>query len=558
MAIPAFFFHLLIIFRSGSYYCYQNNCGYFFWGVHGNDAVWNLAIVNTAFSQLPFVHPVFYGALMSGYNYFIDFLLFLLSKVGINAIVTYFKIFPIAWFILITYLAINLSFKINKKPLFTFFLLFFIFFGGSFSYLFTLYHHKTLIGSSGTLAMQAGLTLTNLHFASSLVVVLWILNIVKDGNRSLRNSLLLSLLVFLNLAFKFYGGVISIFIVTTYFFIFFIQRKDVKKFVFDVSLLGLFCLAAIILFYDPFASLKSGSILKFSPLALVWPIIEEPDLFYLPKLANARYVLQAQGFGPRLVLIELFTLFVFLLFNFGTRFFGFIYLIVKAIKKEVSTLDITVLAGVAGSILMSVLFIQKGEWWNTIQFIYYGLFLSSIFIAYFLNYLFSKKQVIPILIGTILMILTIPSNIDLIIHFTSFPAPSYLPKEEIAALNYLKSLPQGTVFTMPYDKTNRQKYDKPVPLFAYDDTAYVPAFSHKQVYLAEAHVLRTTGVVYEDRLKEITDLKNLKLENLPIEYIYLQKDHELFNQYQSKVSKNFWKKILDNKKVIIYERKHKD
>ncbi len=405
------------------------------------------------------------------------------------------------------------------------------------------------------LAMQSGLTLTNLHFASSLIVILWMLNIIKDNSGNFRDRLLLSILVFLNLAFKFYGGVISAFIVATYFFISFVRRKDIKKFVLNICLLGIFCLAAIILFYDPLVSLKSGSVLKFSPLALVWPMVEEPDLFYLPKVANARYVLQAHGFGPRLALIELLTLFIFLLFNFGTRFFGFIYLIVKAIKKEVSTLDITVFAGVLGSILMSILFIQKGEWWNTIQFIYYGLFLSSIFIAYFLSDLFSRKQVITTLIGIILMILTIPNNIDLITHFISFPAPSYLPKEEILALNYLKSLPQGVVFTMPYDKINSKKYDKPIPLFAYDDTAYVSAFSNKQSYLAELNNLKITGVTYDERLSEVIDIKDLRYEDMPIDYIYLQKDHEQFGLYEAKIKNNVWKKAFDNEKVIIFGKK---
>jgi hypothetical protein len=80
-------------------------------GAHDHDAIWHLAVIETAFSQWPPRHPVFAGANLSGYNIFLDLVIFILAKTGIPTIIWYFKILPIIWFILYTFLSLKLAEK---------------------------------------------------------------------------------------------------------------------------------------------------------------------------------------------------------------------------------------------------------------------------------------------------------------------------------------------------------------------------------------------------------------------------------------------------------------
>jgi len=172
LIIVGFFAHLLISFPSGSNYCFGSFCGLYFWGAHDHDAIWHLAVIETAFSQWPPRHPVFAGAILSGYNIFLDLVIFILAKTGIPTIIWYFKILPIIWFFLYTFLSLKLAEKINKSYWFKVFFLFFNYFGGSFGLFFTLYHKKSIFGSSSMMASQSLLSLVNLQYAFSLIFIL--------------------------------------------------------------------------------------------------------------------------------------------------------------------------------------------------------------------------------------------------------------------------------------------------------------------------------------------------------------------------------------------------
>src|SRR3989344_1317305 len=107
--LPAFFLYMLVIFPSGTFFCFPKACGINFWGVHGHDGIWHMAIANVSFNKFPFVSPIFSGEKLYGYNYLLDFFIFVLTKIGIPSIVSYFKIFPLIWFFLFSGLLIKLG-----------------------------------------------------------------------------------------------------------------------------------------------------------------------------------------------------------------------------------------------------------------------------------------------------------------------------------------------------------------------------------------------------------------------------------------------------------------
>lgn len=220
--VPAFFLYMLVIFPSGTFFCFTEACGINFWGVHGHDAIWHLAIANVSFNKFPFAAPTFAGENLYGYNYLLDLFIFILSKLGIPAIFSYFKLLPAVWFIVFTLLLINLGRKIKDSPLFICIFLLLGYFAGSFSYLLTLMQHGTVNGSSTLLPQPVMHSMSNLPYAFSLLPFTWLLILLKEKGLDLKKSFLIGLSIFLIMGLKFYGGAVTIFLVITH-----LDRKSV-------------------------------------------------------------------------------------------------------------------------------------------------------------------------------------------------------------------------------------------------------------------------------------------------------------------------------------------
>jgi hypothetical protein len=507
---------MLVIFPSGSYYCYQKICGIFFWGVHGHDGIWHLAISNVSFNSFPFKVPTYFNSQMSGYNYLFDLIIHALSFLGIPAIITYFKIFPVVWFLVFTALLIILARKIKDTPVFVFFYLFFTFFAGSFSYFFTIYRDKSIWGSASLLATLTVHMMSNLQFALSLPILLWILIIIKDKKPDFKTIFLLSFLNFINLGIKFYGGAVTSFII----FVYLLTNIDKKTLISSVKyffILGLSSVLSIVIFYDPFSSIKSGFIFSFAPLSLIHTITEEPSLFYNRQLTDARYFLISKGIGPRLILIETFNIMAFLFFYLGVRFLGFIYIFWRILKRKLDKFNFNILITSIFAFSLSALLVQKGEWWNVIQFFFYTIFLSTIFLAQFTENLFASKSNILKICVFIIILLGIPTTIDVIKQYAVFPGSSFISRQELNALDFLKKQPNGVVLTSLYDPSLKFS-NGPNDLFRAEDSAYVSAFTGKQSYLANIHPLRLMGI---DTTQRSSLIKNNNCDILSdINYIY--------------------------------------
>ena len=546
--LPAFFLYMLVIFPSGRYYCFQKECGYYFWGVHGRDAIWHLAIANVSFNKFPFIAPTFAGDYLFGYNYLLDLFIFLLAKLGIPSIFSYFRLIPLLWFGTFTILLIIFSRKLKDSPLFVGLFLFFSYFAGSFSYLLKLYHSKTIQDSSTLLPQPILHTMSNLQYALSLLFLLLILIFLKDKEIDLKKIIACGVSIFFMLGLKFYGGLIGIFLLCLYLF-FYILKKSVKNFLIYSFVFGIFVFLAIFLFYNPFVSFKTGSTFGFAPFALVHTITESPDQFYLQSMTDARYYLQQFGLGPRFIAIETINLIIFLFFYLGTRFFGLMYIGFLLLKRKLDKFDSLIISTIFFSILLTVTLVQKGVWWNTIQFLFYAIFLSTIYLTRLTYDFLKKKQKILLLIGFIIIILSIPTSYDLFWHFLTKSKPAYLPKEEIEALTFLNKQPDGVVLS-PLRKKDLISNQKNIPLNYYKDSSYVAAFSGKQLYFAEEQTLSVTSVSFEKRLERIKKMDCSILNE--VNYIYEIKDFPASEKIIRICKPKKAKKIFKNKLINIY------
>lgn len=538
---------MMMIMPSGTHRCVQDACGIYFYGVHANDSIWHLALSAVSFNDIPFISPVYAGVLLSGYNTLIDIVVFGLSRLGLPPLYVFFKLLPAIWFVLFTYLIVKLGRMIKNSRLFISVLLFFFYFCGSFAYFLTLYRSQTIEGSTGLFAMQSSLMMTNLQLALSFALLLAELIIIFQKKWSLRQVGVLSILVALQVGLKFYGGVIGIFVACLFLLEYLILKREIKKTVIYGALFSVIQIIAVIVFYNPFVSLQSGSVLVFAPFSLVHSIIESPDLFFLPDLVQQRYFLYSVNpLSPRLLLIELFSVFLFVLMNFGVRFIGILYSIGKAfIRKNLNRFDLYLSSIIIFATIVAVLFIQKGIWWNTVQFFYYAIFIANFFGAYLVYDMLKSKRKMIMSGGVLLMIATFPSNLEVMKGFTELNGVS-ISDQEVQALTHLEKLPEGIVFSAFHIIDQEEKS-------RFADTSYISAFTGKQEYINNWVQLELTNIDFKGRYDQVKYLDCSFVKE--VDYIYYDTDYsnKLFGKCSDEL--DLFQRSFSNNEVIILEKK---
>lgn len=415
-----------------------------------------------------------------------------------------------------------------------------MYFGSSFSYLATLYTGNTLFyasmrGFPVVTSIQPAMMFLNIQFALSLCTIL-ISMMLLNSKFSYRRTLYLGILTFITAGLKFYAGAMLIAYIYLFEMIKFFQGKKIRDIlqVIFMSSLGLAC--AYLLFYRVPGSTSIP--FAFSPLALVHLMIEDPLLFYNHSMTLARYFLyeNATGFSPRLWGIEILSITLFLMVNFGTRLFGLIHSSYNVLKRKITSNELVLFVLIIFSAIIPILFVQDGGWYNTMQFLYYGVFFAS-----FLSYkpladLFESKKIILIFLGIIWIVLTIPNHFDQLRYLTE--KQQVFTNGELSSFNYLKQLPKGVVYQSGRDKEN----------------AYLTAFSGQQSYFVDLDQLMVTHVPYEDRYKLLNNPSKI-LQDEQVEYVYLNRSHGNASTILSaiKLRKDF-ELVFENEVAQIYQR----
>lgn len=506
------------------------NFGYGFWNAHGHDAIWHLAVSNQTLKSIPPPNPIFSGHKLTGYHWGYDFLLQLLHFITkIPTINLYFQVIPI----LITICLVYLSFKLkkNNQPSGLIFL-FLNFFAGSLGYLVTLIKSGQIGGESIFWSMQSISTLINPPYALSLVIFMTALVLYQKNlkKNSAKIFILIGFLFGLNTIVKIYASIISGLTILILFL-----TSLVKKDKQNTKNLFLILLSSGItsLFFLSIIGFSSSSNLIFKPFWFVNSLIDAYDKLYIPQISVLRFNLENQ-FSlfkfPILLLIYLFSFFAFLIGNMGTRALGLSNIFKKLKLKRLKHLDLFLLTAMTISLIIPMLFIQSGTPWNTIQFFYYFLFISNFYFADYLLATFNKNKLIFYLI----ILLTIPTTLSTIKSFIGFPPPANLPISEINALNFLKKQPSGIVLSPSFDQ-HQPKPDTPIPLYLYQTSAYVSAFSEKISFLEDYMNLDITGYDWQSRKKQVDDFFSSQdsyqatgfLLNNQIDYIYLPNNSSL-------------------------------
>lgn len=537
--IVATIFLALPQIRNGLNYQY----GQGFWGPSGHDMIWHIALSHQAQNPLKIQHPTFSGSLLQNYHPFYNLLVNLTSKITNISIQTLsFQILPILFSLLLAALSFKIGFKLFG---YTGGLLhlFFNSFSSSFGWLVSLIRNQDLYGESIFWSMQSASTLSNPPYTLSLIfIMLGLLILLKNKLKTIDYIFLFIISLVLPVT-KAYATFVWF---PLFYLILILNKSTLKKYIF----FAITAISSYILF--SYYNSGSTSLFEFNPFWFIHSLIDSPDRLFLPQLSAYRFNLSTI-LDPRYLAIEIFTLIIFIIGNFSWRVFGFI-----KPQKQYQKIYFSILPVIIFLFLIPLFFTQKGNTWNSIQFLYYSLFLTNILLtAFFISHL--NKKIVKIFLA-ITILTSIIANIGTYQTYLGNPAPTAIFPKEIEALNFLSQQPKGVVLTYPFNPYFKNSFSQtPLPLYTYETTAYVSAYTGFPVLLADQMNLQISGYNYQPRLDQInkffkqdSEFENRGLlVNNQIDYVYLV-DKQI-DSTQLDLTKMSLQKIFDNSYVNIYQ-----
>lgn len=541
-------FQSLALFRT--VIAYRLGIGY--WGPLARDGVWHEALVGQLTKALPPLNPGLAGVELKNYHYFYDLLV--AESVNLTGISTRFFIYvfyPILFSLLLgvgTYLLAN---KLFKDKLTSIVAVFLVYFASSFGWIVELIKTGSAWGGESAFWANQPVSMNlNPPFAISLVFVIFISLLLFSyiQNPKKLTGFFLILLSGVLIGFKAYAGVLVLggLLGLT------LKRALVNK---NLTLVPIFAFSFFLslLIYLPQNSGSYG-LFKVQPFWLVDTMIDAGDRVGIANFTARRFAYLGAKKWLHYGILQTLTVTIFLVGNLGTRLVGLAGIQKKQIRSD-TVLFILLMA--LGAIVLPLVFIQKGNAWNIVQFFYYFLYFASLWAA---SGAVRIYRLFPRFgwLWLVFFILITPISSLSTFRSSLYPnPPAYLPFKEYEALAFLAKQPGGVVLKHPYDNELRLSFKDPFPLALYADNAYVSAYSQKQVFIEDVEQQLILGTDYEERLAMVNQFfeaedvnwSNSFLQKENIDYLYLPKLYFLPRAEEEYTMK----KIFENEEVNIYK-----
>lgn len=528
----------------------EYSLGVGYWGPLARDGVWHEALVGMLSKGVPPILPGFALYELSNYHYFYDLLVLVthqLSGVGVKNLI--YIVYPIIFSTLLGVGVYRLTWKLWKSKLTTILSLFFVYFGSSFGWVVEFVKRGSLWGGESAFWANQPVSMNlNPPFAISLVIIVFLLILLIDFTKpSWVKFFTVALLGGSLFGFKSYAGVL---------FLGILAILVLKKYIFDRDnkYFAVFCLTLFFSFMVFLVTARgSASFIEIQPLWLVDTMIDAGDRVGIPDFTSRRSTYLSAHRWHLYVPLQILCISIFIVGNFGTRILGLFLNYKKAYKHDIV---FAIAVGTILSIAPTLVFVQKGNPWNIVQFMYYGLFFASLLAAKAMSDIYSR---LGNKLGTVFIaIIVFVTPVSSLAAFSGwlYPTPpAYVSTKELEALSHLSKEVDGTVLKYPFRRELRDNYQDPYPIFAYADNNYVSAYSRKAVYMEDEEQLLILGVDYQDRKEkalmffETRDLawsRDFLKQN--IDYIYLPKVYSLPASEQEYPIE----KIFENDEVNVY------
>jgi len=509
----------LTMVKSGWRYDY----GLGFWGANGHDGVWHVALAESL-NRPGESMPIFSGDPIKNYHLGFDYLVALLNKITFLPINTlYYQIIPVIMALLLGILTYVFVLNWQNSIAKAWGAVFFVYFGGSLGWLVTIIKNGYLDGESMFWAQQSISTLINPPYALSLILMLLGLiflhsSVRKNSLRSKKYLLVTSIVFGLISWVKIYAGILvlgGLFVAGIY------QQLNKKgtamlRVFLGASIISAFLVLPVLSFDQP--------VLEFKPFWFLETMMAISDRLGWDKYYSAITNYKLAGNYFKLAIAYLVAFGIFIIGNFGTRLIGIIYFVKN--RKYFSNIDVLLITIIGGGIIFPMLFVQTGTPWNTIQFLYYSLFIAGICAGMVLGDMLISKNMLVKMSAILIIVLTIPTTVaTLYYHYLPSRPPAMLPQDELDALEFLRNQPDGVVLTYPFDPILAQEaiINPPRPLYLYESTAYVSAYSAKDVFFEDEVNLNITGYPWPLRRELIENW--YKSQDHDFAYNFLRKNN---------------------------------
>lgn len=536
--------------KSGFVYSY----GIGFWGPNGHDGVWHIALANSL-SRGSLEMPVFAGEQLKNYHIGFDLLLAGLHKLTfIPAATLYFQIIPPFLALAIGILVYRFVYLWKKSKSAAFWATFLVYFGGSWGPIISIIRYQDIGGESMFWAQQAISSLVNPPFALSLVLLLLgCLLLLRYLKRPTFWTSLLSIILFGVLTqIKVYAGVLALGSLGIVGVQQFIEKRNAGVF---KIFIGSSFLSSVLFFP---LNRNASALLSFQPFWFLETMMAVSDRANWPRFYEAIVNYKLGHVWWKLIPAYAVAILIFWLGNLGVRALGHFEIMHQT--KEWDGVRVFLIWIARLGLVIPMFFVQTGTPWNTIQFFYYTIFVMSVFAGITIAKLTNQKgKIFCGSVWIVLCVFTLPGAYATLRNYVPTRPPAKLSGEELSALSFLSRQPDGIVLTYPYDAlaAGRAESNPPRPLYLYESTAYVSAFSNQPVYLEDEVNLNISGYDWNERRTKVERWLNtldqkeayLFLRDNNIRYIYWVKPQRArLGEAQLEISR-----LFENSQVDIYK-----
>ncbi len=367
------------------------------YNANNHDSLWHIALQESIKKSIPPVNPVYSPNIIKGYHYLTDIFLSWISVItNITSINIYLKWSPIILAMLWTSSTLLLFFKISKDKVLSYLAAAMVLFASNFVYL-THFFYPGVSGNQSIFWLdQSVLYLVNQQLVLSLIILNTIFILMLESIK--RYWILIGILLGSLAGIKIYGLVVTLPIFGLIGIWYVIKEKDysfIKSTVIGVIL------SSILVFIQ---GNNLGFPFVFLPGWFIQTMFEAPDkLNYSVWEIHRQLFTQTQNW-IRLSLHWISGFLILLVGNYGLKVLGLVFLIFalkrKLLKDKIFYISVI---SIVISILLPMIFIQKGVIWNSIQFMYFASLPMVILILILGREILSRKYLIIIFMTIILL-----------------------------------------------------------------------------------------------------------------------------------------------------------
>ena len=451
-----------------------------------SDNLYFASLSQAVVSNVPPYEPGLYGVVVHNYHYLSNIFIGELSRVFLLPVsILQFQVSNVYLPIMLGLTTLVFGRQITTKWRFSYWLLFFVYFGGDFVWLILLLRNNANIFSMSSL--EDGVKfLSNPPRAYAVVQFLGGLSLLKISleKKEKRSLMLVASLVFGTLiGLKVYIGAFGLVGLGAIALLGVLKRNYYSVMLFICALI----LSLVI--YVPVNKGAGG--LYFTSFWFFENFVVQPGL-HLERLELARRIffddqklLKSYVFDALFMLLTIFAL-------FGTKLIGLIQ--GKASLKILTfPFHVFFLSGLIVSFILGFFFQQSSGGSNTFNFIVNIFIVLSIYCATTMTWFTSKYRKLGIIAGVLIVLLTIPRVAyefqRNIVRITSWNVTTF-PKNEIKGLEFLSLQPRGLVLV----DHEYFKLDEISP--------YMSLYAKQPMYLSGIGILDSHGVNVGERKKQ--------------------------------------------------------